>query len=68
MTQTIQNLRMSDLLEYDDDGSSTDGPNDIDVTRMLPDAANNGYDIGGSPYLQSQFKKLMDEYYDIFRL
>jgi hypothetical protein len=66
MTQTIQNLHMSDLLEYDDDGSSTDGPNDIDVTRMLPGAANNDYDIGGSPFLQGQIKILMGEYNDIF--
>ena len=42
MTQTIQNLHMSDLLEHDDDGSCTDGPNDIDVSRMLPGAANYG--------------------------
>ena len=54
MTQTIQNLHMSDILEYDDDGSSTDGPNDIDVTLMLHGAANNdnnNYDIEGSPNL-----------------
>jgi len=51
MTQTIQSLHLSDLLDYDEDGSSSDGPNDIDISRMFPGAVNDDYYIGGSPYL-----------------
>ena len=51
MTQTIQQLHLSDILDYDDDRSSTDGPNDIDVSLMNPGAALTDYDMSGSPYL-----------------
>ena len=49
MAQTIQHLYLSDILDYDDDGASTDGPNDIDISQEL---ALNDYDMGGSPYLR----------------
>ena len=51
MTQTIQHLHLSDILDYDDDGASTDGPNDIDISCMTQDPALTDYDMGGSPYL-----------------
>ena len=45
MTQRIQNLHLSGLLNYDDNVSSTNDPNDIDISCMLPSVANNDYDI-----------------------
>ena len=57
MTQTTQSLHLSDLLDYDEDGSSS---------RMLPGSVNNDFDIGGSPHLQLQIKQIIHNYQDIF--
>ena len=47
MILTLQNLHMSDLLHHDDDAMNPDGPNDIDVSRMvLNGTANNDYTKG----------------------
>ena len=57
---------MSDLLHHDDDAIDPDGPNDIDVSRMVPKGtANNEYTIGGHPAFQQQIRKLLHEYNDI---
>ena len=38
---------MSDLLQHDEDAVDPDGPNDIDVSRMVQNGqANNDYTIG----------------------
>ena len=54
------------MLDYDDDGSMTDGPNNIDILRMIPGATLTDYDMGGSPYLRRKIQLLMHEYRDIF--
>ena len=57
---------MSDLLRHDDDAIDPDGPNDIDVSRMIPNGtANNDYTIGGHPEFQKQIRQLLNEYDDI---
>ena len=66
MTQTIQQFHLSDILDYDDDGSTTDGPSDIDISRMIHGAALTDYDMGGSPYLRQKIQPIMHEYRDIF--
>ena len=66
MTQTLQHLHLGDMLEYEDDGSSADGPNDIDISNMRSNDNNMDYDLGGSSYLQQQLILLMQEYQDIF--
>ena len=66
MTQTLQHLHLGDMLEYEDDGSSADGPNDIDISNMLPDVRSMDYDLGGSSNLQQHLIALMEEYRDIF--
>ena len=38
---TLQHLYMSDLLHHDDDAIDPDGPNDIDVSRMVPNGTAN---------------------------
>jgi len=55
-----QHLHMSDLLHHDDDNEiDPDGPNDIDVSRMVPKGtANSDYTIGGHP----EFKNKCDNY------
>ena len=35
MTTTLQHLHMSGLLHHDDDAVDPDGPNDIDLSRMM---------------------------------
>ena len=62
MTQTIQRLHLRDLLDYDEDVSSSDGPNDIDISRMLTGAVNHDYDICRSPYLQPQIKQIIHDH------
>ena len=58
---------MSDLLQHDEDAVDPDGPNDIDVSRMIPNGtANNDYTIGGHPEFQKQIRQLLQEYDDIF--
>ena len=50
MTATLQHLHMSELLHHDEDAVDPDGPNDIDVSRMLTGGGkNNDFTIGGSP-------------------
>ena len=68
MISTLQHLHMSDLLHHDDDDAiNPDGPNDIDVSRMVPNGtANNDYTIGGLPELQKQIRQLLHEYDDIY--
>jgi len=66
MTQTTMQLHHSDILYYYGDGSTTDGPNDIDISRMIPGAALTDYDIDGSPYLRRKIQLAMHEYRDIF--
>jgi len=66
MTQTIQQLHLSDILDYDDDGTSVDGPNDIDISCMTQIPTLTDYDIGGSPNLRRRIQLLMHEYRDIF--
>ena len=66
MTQTIQQLHLSDILDYDDDGTSMDGPNDIDISCMTQIPTLTDYDIGGSPNLRRRIQLLMHEYRDIF--
>ena len=51
---------MSDLLHHDEDAVDPDGPNDIDVSRMVTNGtANNDYTIGGNPEFQNKY----DSYY-----
>ena len=57
---------MSDLLHHDEDAIDPDRPNDIDVSRMVPNGtANNDYTIGGNPEFQKQIRQLLKEYDDI---
>ena len=39
MSATLQHLHMSEILHHDDD--SIEGPNDIDISRMVPGAQTN---------------------------
>ena len=49
MTATLQHLHMSELLHHDEDAVESNGPNDIDVSRMLTGGYNNNdFTIGGS--------------------
>ena len=67
MISTLQHLHMSDLLHLDDDAIDPDEPNDIDISRMVPNStANNDYAIGGNPEFQKQIRQLLHEYDDIF--
>ena len=52
MTQSLKHLHLGDMLEYEDDGSSAYGPNDIDISNMRPNDYNMDYDLGGSFNLQ----------------
>ena len=62
----LQHLHMSDLIDHDDDAIDSDGPNNIDVSRMVPNGtANNDYTTGGRPGFQQQIRKLLHEYDDI---
>ena len=40
-TATLQHLHMSELLTNGDDAVGSEGPNDIDVSRMVPDGQPN---------------------------
>ena len=62
MTQTLQHIHLGAMLEYEDDGSSTEGPNDIDISQMLRGNNNKDYDLGGSSHLQQHLIVLMSEY------
>ena len=66
MTQTIQHLHLSDILDYDDHDASTDGPNDIDISCMAQGHTLTDYDMVGSPYLRRKIQMLMHEYREIF--
>ena len=67
MISTLQHLHMSDLLHHDEDAIDPDGPNDIDVSRMVTNGtANNDYTIGDNPEFQKQIRQLLHEYDDIF--
>ena len=67
MISTLQHLHMSDLLHHDEDVIDPHGPNDIDVSRMVPNGtANNDYTTGGNPEFQKQIRQLLQEYDDIF--
>ena len=58
---------MSDLLHHDDDAIDRDGPNDIDVSRMVRNGTeNNDCTIWGHPEFQKQIRQLLHEYDDIF--
>ena len=61
------NVIPKQLLHHDDDAIDPDGPNDIDVSRMVPNGtANNDYTIGENPEFQTQIRQLLHEYGDIF--
>ena len=62
MTQTIRNQYLSDLIDYDEDGSSSDGPNDIEITRMISD---NNLHRRLSRVKQSHFEYRMENMRDI---
>ena len=48
---TLQHLHMSELLHHDEDTVDPDGPNDIDVSRMLTGGGNhNDFTIEGSTH------------------
>ena len=47
MTQTIQHLHLSDIVDYDD-GASTDGLNDIDISCIIQGHALIDFDMGVS--------------------
>ena len=54
MTATLQHLHMSELLHHDEDVVDPDGPNDIDVSRMLTGGGNNNDFTIGSPETQQR--------------
>jgi hypothetical protein len=59
---------MSELLHHDDDAVDPDGPNDIDVSRMLTGGGNNNdFTIVGSPEIQLRIRDILHEFSDIFR-
>jgi len=62
MPQTLQHLDLGDMLEYEADGSSADGPNVVDISNMRPNNYNMDYDLGGSFNLQQQLISLMQQY------
>ena len=66
MTQTLQHLHLGDMLEYEDDGSSSYGPDDIDISNVRPNDNSMDYDIGGSFYLQQHLISLLQDYQVIF--
>ena len=67
MTATLQHLHMSELLHHDKDAVDSDGPNDIDVSRMLTGGGNNNdFTIGGSPKIQLRIRDILHNFRDIF--
>ena len=65
----LQHLHMSELLRHDVDDIFFDmeGPNDIEISRMVPGGQpNNDFTIEGSPEFQQRIQKLLNEYDDIF--
>jgi hypothetical protein len=67
MTATLQHLHISELLHHDEDAVDPDGPNDIDVSRMLTGGGNNNnFMIGGSPDIQLGIRDILHEFRDIF--
>ena len=52
---------------HDEDAVDPDGPNDIDVSRMLTGGGNNNdFTIGGSPEIQLRIRDILHEFRDIF--
>ena len=52
---------------YDKDAVDPDGPNDIDVSRMLTGGYNNNdFTIGGAPEIQLRIRDILHEFSDIF--
>ena len=49
LTQALEGLLMSQILDIDDESVDEDGPNDIDTSRMNETTRNDDYSIGGSP-------------------
>ena len=49
LTQALEGLLMSQILDIDDESADEDGPNDIDTSRMNETTRNDDYSIGGSP-------------------
>ena len=68
LTQVLQGLHMSQILDIDDNGANEEGPYDIhvDISRMNGAAKNDDYTIRGSPALQAHLHALIKEYNDIF--
>jgi len=63
----IYNIFICELLQHDDDAIDAEGPNDIDISRMVPGGqTNNDFTIGGSPEFQHKIWNLLTEYDDIF--
>ena len=68
MTATLQYLHMSELSHHDEDAVDPDGPNDIDVSRMLTGGCNNNdFTIVGSSEMQLRIRDILHEFSDIFR-
>jgi hypothetical protein len=65
LIQALQGLHMSEILGFEDDGADEEGPNDIDI-QLMGNTANEEYTMGGSDYLQSQLRGLIEDYRDIF--
>ena len=58
---------MSELLHYDEDSVDPDGPNDIDVSRMITGGCKNyDFTIGGSPALQLRIRDIRHEFNEMF--
>jgi len=67
LTATLQHLHMSERLHHDEDVVDPDGPNDIDVSRMLTGGCkNNDFTIGGSPAIQLRIRDIFHKFSDIF--
>ena len=64
LIQALQELHMSELLGFEDDGAEEQGANDIDI--QLSNTENEDYTMGVSEYLQSQLRGLIEDYKDIF--
>ena len=65
MTGILQHLHVSELLHHNEDVIDPDGPNDIDMSRMITNGCpNNDITIGGSPALQ--LREILQEFNDIF--
>ena len=57
----MHGLHMSEMLEYDYNGTEDEGVNDIDTTLMALNVPNKDYTLGGTQDLQAKLRTLIQQ-------